>query len=89
MANEAETCSDIQQHGEEDEWILSKVAYRRQEAEHKGQMYDNVWGDTGEYFFIPFSVLHQSSWKFCVYLYLGFVALLLEYHLPAVVVHVL
>jgi hypothetical protein len=43
----------------------------------------------GAEFSIPVSVLHQSSGKFCVYLYLGFAALLPEYHLHAFVVHVL
>jgi hypothetical protein len=32
-------------------------------------------------FATPVSVLHQSPWKFCVYLYLGFVALLPKHHL--------
>jgi hypothetical protein len=35
------------------------------------------------------SVLHQSSWKFCKYLYLGFPILLPEHHLHASVAHVL
>jgi hypothetical protein len=52
------------------------------------------WGDTDRNghsadLSIPVSVVPQSSWKFCVYLYLG-LALLPEHHLcHTVIVHVL
>lgn len=38
---------------------------------------------------ITVSVLYQSSWKFCLYLYLGLAALLAEHLLHAVTVHLL
>jgi hypothetical protein len=39
-------------------------------------------------FSIPVFVLHQSFWKFCAHLYLGFAALHSDHHLPhAVAVH--
>jgi hypothetical protein len=44
----------------------------------------------GAKFSISVSVLHWSSWGFCIYLYFGFTVLLPEYHpLHAIVVHIL
>jgi hypothetical protein len=49
-------------------------------------------GDTDRYhhgaeFCILLSVVHQSSWKFCMCLYLGFTALLAEHRPHIVIVH--
>jgi hypothetical protein len=53
----------------------------------KGDMNRNCHGAK---FSISVCALHQSSWKFCIYLYMGFIVLLPEYHLlQVIVVHIL
>jgi hypothetical protein len=51
---------------------------------------DKIRGRHCVMFSISISVLHQVSWKFCLYLYSVFIGLLPEYHLfHPIVVHVL